>query len=143
MSRQSQVQWATSGVVEAPVERVWDQVLATTPGLPTAGTRAGARAPYRVATGSAGAGKVIFEIDPQRCSIAAEGEWWYRGVYAVTPHTRGSLVTYSVYNIAPGIGWWAAQFIQGPGHARDMRTQLAQRLDEIGRRLGCKAYLAD
>ena len=142
MSQRSQVQWVASGVVEAPVERVWDQVLATMPGLPGAVTRAGARGLERVATGSAGAGKISFEIDHQRHSIAAEGEWWYRGVYAVTPHARGSLVTYSVSNIAPGIGWWAAQLVQGPGHARDMRTQLAQRLDEIGRRLECNAYLA-
>jgi hypothetical protein len=25
----------------------------------------------------------------------------------------GSLLAYRVYNIAPGIGWWAAQLVQG------------------------------
>lgn len=142
MSRRSQVPWVASGVVEAPVARVWDQVLATTPGLPTANQHTGARAPERVVVGSPGAGKITFSIDHQHHSIAAEGEWWYRGVYAVTPHARGSLVTYSVYNIAPGLGWWAAQVVQGPGHAREMRRQLSQRLDEIGHQLGCTAYLA-
>jgi hypothetical protein len=76
-------------------------------------------------------------VDKVRHSIAVQGEWWYCGVHTVEPHPRGSLVVYNVYNIAPGIGWWGAQLVQGRENARTMKPQLQAGLDAIGAKLGC------
>ena len=36
--------------------------------------------------------------------VAIQGGWWYRGVTSVEPHPGGSLVTYTVVNVAQGWG---------------------------------------
>ena len=132
--------WSVSGIVEAPVEQVWPLVLESfrTTGMDmNAVENYRGSQPYITSIGKPGNGKITVEVDKDRHSITAQGEWWYRGAYTVTPHPRGSFVTYDVYNIAPGIGHWAAQWFQGRENAGKMKGQLQSSLDSIGKRLGC------
>jgi hypothetical protein len=143
MSTRTQAGWTVSGMVAAPVAQVWAVLLASTPLLSPADKQAAARAagpePFIAACAQPGGGRV--EVDPRRHRLAVQGEWWYRGEYTVEPHPRGSLVVYRVYNIAPGAGWWAAQLVQGPGHARTMRAHLQELLQGIGDHLRCESSL--
>jgi hypothetical protein len=92
--------------------------------------------------GKHGEGRISLEVDKKQHRAAIQGEWWYRGVYAIDPHARGSLLVYQVYNIAPGVSWWLAQVFQGPEHARKMDAQLQQTLlRTIGDQLGCVGEL--
>lgn len=132
--------WSVSGVVEAPVERVWPILLENFSSVgidPKVVEAYSGPQPYHTTIGKAGNGKITVEVDKVQHSILIQGEWWYRGVHTVTPHPRGSLVTYNVYNIAPGIGHWAAQWVQGREKASKMKGDLQTSLDTIGRRLGC------
>lgn len=98
--------------------------------------------PFTLTRGKPGERRMYIEVNQQRHSMAVQGEWWYRGVISVEPHARGSLLVYRVYNIAPGAGWWAAQLVQGPSHARRMReTHLQPLLNAIGERLSCATHL--
>ncbi len=132
--------WSVSGVVEAPVEQVWPLVLdgfrSTGIDMEAVRNYRGLQ-PYVTSIGKPGNGKITVEVDKVQHSIATQGEWWYRGVYSVTSHSRGSLVTYDVYNIAPGIGHWAAQWFQGCENAGKMKGQLQSSLDAIAKCLGC------
>lgn len=145
MNRRSQPHWSVSGVVEAPVEKVWEVLLESNPILSTADkaaiTRQNGSQPFTTSIGKAGEGRTHIEVDKQHHSVALQSEWWYRGVHSVESHERGSLLVYRVYNIAPGIGWWAAQLVQGPQNARGMKDQLQELLKAIGARLACAVYL--
>lgn len=50
--------------------------------------------------------------------IAIQGGWWYRGVTSVEPHPDGSLVIYTVVNVAQGWGKWIAHFFQARAHRK-------------------------
>jgi hypothetical protein len=142
--KRSQPQWSASGVVEAPVNDVWQALLEADAALTPADRTAIAHdrsGQFTKTTGQPGQGRIHVEVDSARRSIAIQGEWWYRGVHSVESHERGSLLTYRVYNVAPGIGWWAAQFVQGAQHARTMDGQVQVLLRAIGQKLGCDAYL--
>ena len=131
--------WSVSGVVEAPVEQVWPLLLDSfsSVGVDRKAVEAyRGPQPYVTFIGKPGNGKITIEVDQVRHSILIQGEWWYRGVQMVEPHPRGSLITYSVYNIAPGIGWWAAQLVQGRENAGKMKGQLQAGLDAIRKHLG-------
>jgi hypothetical protein len=145
MSRRAQAGWTVAGVVEAPVDEVWAALLAVGPVAALVDTsavaRAGASEVLRTTVGQPGAGRTHLEIDPRQHRIALQGDWWYRGVHTVEPHPRGSRVVYRVYNIAPGVGRWAAQLVQGPQHARTMQAQHRELLQTLGARLGCAAVL--
>lgn len=142
MRKQKPAQWSVSGVIEAPVEQVWAALLDLTPELSEADKQVIAQNPPEQSylARPPGAVKAGTEVDVQHHSIATQGEWWYRGVTSVEPHSRGSLVTYRVTNVAPGVGWWAAQLVQGPEHARSMKTILEQLLNTIGKKLACNTY---
>ncbi len=132
--------WSVSGIVEAPVEQVWPLVLDSfrSTGIDmNAVENYRGQQPYITSIGKAGEGKITVEVNKIQHSIATQGEWWYRGVYIVTPHSRGSLVTYDVYNIAPGIGHWAAQWFQGRENAGKMKGQLQSILEASGKQLRC------
>lgn len=141
MSRLNRAGWEVSGAVEASVDKVWAALLATHPRLTLAVRseidRARSNAPYKTIVGTPGEGRITIEVDKKQHTLALQGEWWYRGVYAVEADDAGSLVTYSVYNVAPGVGHWAAQLVQGPQHARTMKDDLTKLLKAIGARLGC------
>ena len=137
MDKRKKAQWVVSGVVEAPVEKVWQALLDSNDYLTAADRQTIARDGKLTTTiGKPSQGKITIEVDAKQHSIATQGEWWYRGVQSVEPHARGSLLTYRVYNIAPGIGWWAAQLVQGREHARVMQDTLQASLEAIGKKLG-------
>lgn len=142
MSGRDKPGWIVSGVVAAPEAQVWSSLLALHPRLTLAVRseidRARAGVPYKTIVGTPGEGRVTIEVDKKAHTLAIQGEWWYRGVYEVEPDEDGSLVTYSVYNVAPGFGRWAAQLVQGPQHAREMKADLTKLLKAIGARLGCE-----
>ncbi|MBF6611917.1 MAG: hypothetical protein IVW55_02185 [Chloroflexi bacterium] len=144
-TRTTRAGWTASGVVEAPVEKAWKALLDALPDLPTSVRGAivtrNSDQSFITSAGKPGEGKMRFEIDRKRHQIAIEGEWWYRGVYSVEPHANGSLLVYRVYNIAPGIGWWAVQSVQGQQHARTMPRRLEALLGLIGQHLGCKVVM--
>ena len=143
MKKQERAQWSVSGIVEAPVEHVWAALLELTPELSPADRQAithhPTTQPYRAQP--SGAIKVDTEVDYRNHKLTTQGEWWYRGVTSVESHPRGSLVVYRVTNIAPGVGWWVAQLVQGPEHARNMKPTLQQLLTAIGKTLACNADL--
>ena len=117
--------WLATGVVEAPVHAVFTALLAVGP-VPGA---------ERVPTDSHG---VTVEVDQPRHTLTVQGNWWYRGVYAVRESPRGSLVEYRVHNVAVR-GRWAVPLMQLrlPHH---MRRDLTVLLQAIGRHLDCRAY---
>ncbi|MFL6211000.1 MAG: hypothetical protein ACJ74W_19280 [Pyrinomonadaceae bacterium] len=145
MDKRKQPQWIASGIVESSVSRVWTALLDTCFNLPEPEKKAlelhEETGPFTFTAGSHIEGKAYFEIDKQKLEIAIQGQWWYRGTTRVESHEKGALVTYRVYNIAPGLGWWVARFIQGRENAKSMKPQLRQTLDTIGARLKCAAYL--
>ncbi len=145
MNKRMQSQWSASGILEAPLDKVWEKLLDTFPMLSSQERseleRAGSPDVLKMSAGKHGEGRIHLEVDKNRHQVAVQGEWWYRGVYTLTPHTRGSLLVYQVYNVAPGVGWWLAQLFQGPEHARKMDAQLQALLRTIGNQLGCAAEM--
>jgi hypothetical protein len=136
-------QWLASGVVEAPVEHVWQALLETHPNLSAEDRASLKNTPgvFKTSHGTSGEGKIYLEVDPSRYSVAVKGEWWYRGVHTLEPHSQGTLITYSVYNVAPPLTRWTASLVQGPEHARTMKSRLESLLNTVGERLTCKTYL--
>jgi len=125
---------AATGLIEAPVETVWPividgngltQIVQQTP--PQNGL---------IVTENEHLGRI--EIDMNKHTILTQGHWWYRGVHRLEAHPRGCVIHYEVYNIAPGMTWWAAQLVQGQQHAREMGHRMAHMLEAIGKRLGCR-----
>ena len=131
MDKRQSPQWKMSGIIEAPIEKVWESLLEANGLTQTVREAKGnlivTEHPYEGRT----------EIDLQKHTISRQGHWWYRGIHRVEPHPRGSLIRYEVYNIAPGIGWWAAQLVQGPQHAREMKHNFETMLQNLGQCLEC------
>jgi hypothetical protein len=133
MDRRDTPQWTAAGLIEAPLEKVWPnviegnslaQIAQTTP--PQNGM---------IVTENEHLGRI--EIDLNKHTILTQGHWWYRGIHRLETHPRGCVLRYEVYNIASGMGWWAAQLVQGPQHAREMSHQMEHMLQAIGKRLSC------
>lgn len=103
-----------SGVVAAPVEQVWRELLGDLPGQETG-----------------------------RHTLAHQGGWWYRGEWSVAPHPEGTRVVHRVYNVAEWMRWGvplANRFFIG--FEKQTRTAFAEGLAAIGERLGCPTRLA-
>jgi hypothetical protein len=138
-----QTQWVVSGVVEAPLEKTWEALLETYPNISEQDKNAIKHSSqlFKTTRGKSGEGKIYLEIDPSQHRIAVQGEWWYRGVHRLEPHPRGTLLLYSVYNIAPPMSKWIASLVQGPEHARTMKAQLQESLEAMGKQLKSKTSL--
>lgn len=150
MQKRTQAQWHVSAIINAPVEKVWETFLqsfsALTPQEKSElnweqiiqkvekGHDTGI---VKAQVGRHNEGRKYLEINAMSHSVVVQGEWWYRGEYSMSSHQRGTLFVYQVTNIAPGIGWWAARFVQGPQHARHMREQLYAFLQIIAEKLAC------
>lgn len=141
MNQRTQSPWSVSGILEAPLDQVWEVLFDTLPGLPSQVRRELERDGHpevlTMSAGSPGEGRIHLKVDKRQYRVAIQGEWWYRGEYSLTQHPHGCLLVYQVYNIAPGTSWWLAQLFQGPQHARKMETQLQTLLRSIGEQLGC------
>jgi hypothetical protein len=135
-------QWLATGVVEAPVEAVFAALLAVGPAAIAHRddpADADGLLRYEAPIGDT-PNAVTVEIDQNRHTLAVQGRWWYRGVYAVREHPRGSLIEYRVHNVATR-GRWAVPLMQ---HRlpHQMRRDLAALLQAISEYLGCPAYSA-
>lgn len=90
MKERERAQWSVSGIVEAPVERVWAALLELTPELSPADRQAITHhltaQSYRAQP--SGTIKVNIEVDNQNHTIMTQGEWWYRGATSVKPHLQ-------------------------------------------------------
>ena len=131
---------ALRGVVEAPPEAVAAIVLDVRPGgrSPLAGTGTADPAEGDVFTVTRDGSKLTVAVDRDALSVTLRGEWWYMGVTTVEPHEHGSLLTYRIYNVAPGHGW-AVRFVsRGPLNAAP--GTFAADLAAVGQELRCKAY---
>jgi hypothetical protein len=145
MNKRAQTKWRVAGLLEASPDAVWEKLLDTFPMLSPQARSELARESspdvFKLTTGEQGAGRITIEVEKRQHQVALQGEWWYRGVYSLQPHARGSLLIHQVYNIAPGAGWWAAQLVQGPAHARKMEEQFQSLLNTIGNQLSCVVEL--
>src|SRR5205085_10794200 len=144
MPNRTQPQWSVAGTIEAPLDDVWAALIESQTALTPAQKHALVRpdaARLVTTNGTPGAGKIHIDVNPAQHSVTIQGEWWYRGVQTVTPQGRACRLVYQVYNIGPGLGWWAAQLVQGPEHARQMRGQWQAQLGSIGLRLNCETRL--
>ncbi len=142
--RRGERAWRVAAVIEAPPEQVWGALLESNASLSEAEkamlkSEQGS-ACYETIVGKAGEGRIYLEVNRFERSIAVQGEWWYRGVTSVRPDKRGSLLSYEVFNVAPGVGRWVAQLVQGPQHARQMQRVLHEQVAAIERRLSYTSY---
>lgn len=139
MPNRTEPQWQVEGMVNAAPEGVWTALLGTQPTLTDADREGILNQPgsetWRVSRGEPMQGRITIEANNRERWIATQGEWWYRGVLSVEPSENGSRIRYRVYNIAPGIGWWAAQLVQGPQNTRHMDSQMADLVRAIEARL--------
>src|SRR2546421_345676 len=78
--RPGRLQWTDTALVEAPAERVWELLIST--------------------IGDTAVDDRHVRIDRSARRLVVEGDWWFRGVYSVEPHERGTLVVCRVYDIA-------------------------------------------
>jgi hypothetical protein len=141
-----------TGIVGADEERVWAALLEAspylTPRMREMITRSHGmlRFPGRPADGqteTAPVPGVNVEADNDSHTLAISGQWWFRGVYSMTPQGRGTLLRYQVFNAAPGATRWLVPLVAGPALRASARPQFEQALTAIGSLLGCPARLAD
>lgn len=84
----------------------------------------------------------FIEIDQANHSISIYGGWWFRGEYTIKPHSKGSLLTYNLYNASTGVSGAFAGLL----HRRELkaaRPALEKMLQRLGERLSCAAYITE
>lgn len=71
-------------------------------------------------------------IDQLKHEVGLQGQWWYRGVYQLERQGDTTLLTLSVYNVAPGLGRWAARLmvLGQKGEHRKGFQKLVGRMEE-------------
>jgi hypothetical protein len=102
-----------TGVVEAPVDKVWPLLRRAIPFTEENGTTA-----------------------------AHQGGWWYRGEWSAHPDGNRTLVTHRVYNVAPAMRWavpLANRFFIG--FTQKTRNGFQHTITEISQQLDTNAYL--
>ena len=141
-----------TGLVGADEERVWTALLETspylTPRMREMITRSHGvlRFPARPADGEAETSPVPgvnAEADDNSHTLAISGQWWFRGVYSMTPQGSDTLLRYQVFNAAPSATRWLVPLVAGPALRASARPQFEQTLTAIGSLLGCPARPAD
>jgi hypothetical protein len=139
------------GVVEAPLDRVAELVLAVRPGSPATGQAGG----LETATGGSvtggprhftvdyGSHVVLIDVDRDRRAITFQGGWWYRGEYQLLPDPAGTRVVHRVYNVAQRWRWGVALanrfFI---GYEATTLAGFKAGLARLAQQLDCQAYVA-
>lgn len=144
MADSQQIRWTFTGIVEAPVDAVWDALLHVSPLLAqvdhTALTQGPAVQHISTTLGEPAVARITVDVDRSQHTLATQGEWWYRGVYTVSPHPQGSLLTYRVYNVAPTASRWLVPFVTRQT-AATLPGAFSQLLQTVGERLQCAARL--
>ena len=134
---------ALRGVVEAAPDAVAGVLLDVRPGgrSPLAVTGATEPADGDEFTVVQDGSRITVRVDRAARSVSEQGEWWYRGVTAVLPDPRGSLVVHRIHNVAPGHRW-AVRFVsRGPLAAAP--ATFAAHLAALGRELGVAARVVE
>jgi hypothetical protein len=102
-----------TGVIEAPIDKVWPLLRQAIPFTEESGTTA-----------------------------AHQGGWWYRGEWSAHPDGNRTLVTRRVYNVAPAMRWavpLANRFFIG--FAQKTRNGFQHTVTEISQQLDTNGYL--
>jgi hypothetical protein len=134
---------ALRGVVEAAPDAVAGVLLDVRPGgrSPLAVTGQVDAAQGDEFTVEQDGSRITVVVDRARRCVSEHGEWWYRGVTAVEPDPRGSLVVRRIYDVAPGQRW-AVRFVsRGPLNAAP--ASFAAHLAALGRELGVSAWVVE
>jgi hypothetical protein len=103
-------------VVDETPDAIWRRVLSGTSYIGDADRETALTATQFIRP--PGANRTGFHIANGHRVVAIQGGWWYRGVTSVEPHGGGTLVTHTVINVAPGLGKWAAHFVQARPYRR-------------------------
>lgn len=79
-------------------------------------------------------------MDPATGHFAFQGGYKFRAEYRFTPHSKGTLLTYTAINVAPPRhqNRTSARFQFWLGGT--LKVGLRGSLKDIGRRLGCRTY---
>ncbi|MFC5751509.1 hypothetical protein [Actinomadura rugatobispora] len=120
-----------SGIIEAPVARVWDALAGDL--LPD-GRRTG-----RFTVEDAPGHTSTVEVTGH--TIAFQGGWWYRGEWSVRPHPQGALLVHRVINVAQWMRWGvplANRFFIG--FADRTREAFNENLTRLGTRLNVPTH---
>jgi hypothetical protein len=137
-----------TGIVGAGEERVWGALLETSPYLTPrmrqiiTGSHGVLRFPACPADGQAETSPVPgvnVEADDASHTLVISGQWWFRGVYSMTPQGPDTLLRYRVLNAAPGATRWLVPLVAGPALRASAQPQFEQTLTAIGSLLGCPA----
>lgn len=141
-----------TGIVSADETRVWAALLELSPYLTPrmreiiAGSHGVLRFPAVPTAGQAEASPipgVNVEADGDSHTLVISGQWWFCGVYSMTPQGRDTLLRYQVLNGAPGATRWLVPLVAGPALRASARPQFEQTLTAIGSLLGCTTRPAD
>jgi hypothetical protein len=141
-----------TGVVSADEGRVWAALLQVSPYLTPrmcemiTGSHGVLRFPAVSTAGQAETSPVPgvnVEANGDSHTLAISGQWWFRGVYSMTPQDRDTLLRYQVLNAAPGTTRWLVPLVAGRALRASARPQFEQTLTAIGALLGCPARPAD
>lgn len=128
-----------TGIVGADEERVWAALLETAPYL--------TQEMRETITGSHGVqrfpGEINVEADSGPHTLAISGQWWFRGVYSLTPQGHDTLLRYEVFNAAPAATRWLVPLVAGPALRASARPQFERTLTAIGSLLGRPTRLTD
>jgi hypothetical protein len=111
-----------AGVVEADPAEVWDALLATVrPELSSAGS--------------------VIQADSERRVLTISGHWWFRGEYAVSSYEPGSMIVYSMFNVAPALTRWLVPLVARRALRDSARPMVGRQLAAIASPLGVRGYL--
>jgi hypothetical protein len=135
-----------TGIVEADQKRVWGALLETSPYLTPrmrqmiTGSSGVLRFPAQSADGQTETSPVPgvnVEARNDAHTLAISGQWWFRGVYSMTPRGPETLLRYQVFNAAPGATRWLVPLVAGRALRASARPQFEQTLTAIGSLLSC------
>jgi hypothetical protein len=102
-----------TGVIEAPINKVWPLFRRAVPSTEESGVTA-----------------------------AHQGGWWYRGEWSAHPHGNNTLVTHRVYNVAQGMRWGvplANRFFIG--FTEKTRNGFQRAITDVSQQLDTNGYL--
>jgi hypothetical protein len=135
-----------SGVIFAPINEAWQALIDSLPLLASTDKQniknMTSPTAFTITYGRENESKLHVEVDQERHYVALQGEWWYRGVYILSPHERGCMLQHQVYNVAGSFSRWMVPLMNSK---LDVQTKDEARrvLNEIGKHLKCETFITD
>jgi hypothetical protein len=111
-----------AGVIEAEPADVWDSLLAT------------------IGSEMSSGGAAI-QADAEHRVLTVSGHWWFQGEYTVSGHEPGSLIVYSMFNVAPALTRWLVPLVARRALRASARPMVGRQLAAIASPLGVRGYL--